>query len=76
MPDDLEVRLIEWATALNQVAKYFNDENKTVLWFKTPNPMLGGITPRDMIRVGRFKKLFKIIHQALDENQRVVSKSE
>lgn len=70
MPAELEERLREWATALNLVAGYFKDQEKTLLWFFMPNPLLGGISPRDMIRVGRFKKLLNFIQTALDENQR------
>ena len=70
MPAELRDRLIEWAIAINSVGSYFKDQEKTVLWFKVPNPLLGGYSPKDMIRIGRFKKLFKFIQTALDENKR------
>jgi uncharacterized protein (DUF2384 family) len=70
IPKELAERLREWAIALNMVAQYFQDEHKTLLWFKMPNPLLGNITPRDMIRVGRFKKLQRFILSALEENER------
>lgn len=70
MPLELKERLIEWATALNLVATFFKDKQKTILWFRLPNPLLGNVSPRDMIRMGRFKKLFKFIQTALEENQR------
>jgi hypothetical protein len=70
IPKELAERVQEWAIALNMVAQYFQDEQKTVLWFKTRNPLLGNITPRDMIRVGRFRKLQRFIQNALDENER------
>ena len=69
MPQELEERLREWATAINLVANFFKDEDKTVLWFYTPNPFLGEQTPRDMIRIGRSKKLIKFIRNALAENK-------
>lgn len=69
MPKELEDRLIEWAIALNLVAQFFRDEHKTLLWFKTPNPLLGDMTPRDMIRVGRFKKLHRFIQNALSADE-------
>jgi len=69
IPKELEERLREWAVALSRVAQYFKNEHKTILWFKTPNPLLGNITPRDMIRVGRFKKLSRFIQNALSENE-------
>jgi len=70
MPRELQDRIQEWAVALNLVAQFFGDEQKTVLWFKTPNPLLGDIAPRDMIRIGRFKKLRQFILQALSENEK------
>ena len=69
IPKELEERVREWAVALSLVAQYFKNEHKTVLWFKTPNPLLGNIAPRDMIRVGRFKKLYQFILNALGENE-------
>ncbi|MGH9516317.1 MAG: hypothetical protein ACRD3P_11645 [Terriglobales bacterium] len=70
MPRELQDRIQEWAVALNLVAQFFKDEQKTVLWFKTPNPLLGNIAPRDMIKIGRFKKLRQFILQALSENEK------
>ena len=74
IPKELAERIQEWAIAQSMVAQYFQDQHKTVLWFKTPNPLLGYITPRDMIRVGRFRKLQRFIQNALDENERPGSK--
>jgi len=70
IPKELAERVNEWAVALSLVAQYFKDEQKTVLWFKTTNPLLGNISPREMIRIGRFKKLYRFILNALSENQR------
>lgn len=71
MPTELSERICEWATLLNLVAGHFKgDLLKTDQWFTTPNPLLGDMRPRDMIRVGRYKKLFKFVLNALAENQR------
>jgi hypothetical protein len=70
MPKALEDRVREWAVALALVAQYFKDGQKTILWFKTPNPLLGNIAPREMIRIGRFNKLHRFIINALAENER------
>lgn len=71
IPKELQERFREWAILLNLVAEHFKgDAHKTVLWFTAPNPLLGNITPRDMIRFGRYKKLFKFIFNALSENKR------
>lgn len=66
MPKDLADCLTEIAAVCELVATYFDgDLAKTSLWFKLPNPMLGNISPRDMIRLGRYKKLVKFIHEAM-----------
>jgi len=69
IPVELTERITEWATAIALVHGFFKDENKTMLWFKVPNPLLGDVAPRDMIRFGRFKKLLKFIQSALEENR-------
>lgn len=69
MPQELAERLIEWAMAINLVAGFFKNQDKTMLWFDTPNPHLGEQTPKDMIRIGRSKKLIKFIRNALSENK-------
>ena len=68
----LQERIREWATLLNLVAEHFQgNAQKTALWFTTPNPLLGSnVAPRDMIRFGRYKKLFKFVVNALSENRR------
>ena len=70
MSPELKNCLSEWAVALNLVTIFFNNEiYKTTLWFSTPNPLLGDIAPREMIIVGRFKKLRVFIQTTLSENQ-------
>ncbi len=68
MPDALRERALEWATAINLVGEFFKDENQTILWFQTPNPLLGSISPKEMIKRGRFRKLLQFIQTALTEN--------
>ena len=70
IPKELEDRVREWAIAVANVASYFKDPEKTALWFKIANPQLGNVTPRDMIRFGRFKKLHRFILNALSQNER------
>lgn len=71
MPAEVRERFREWANLLNLVAEFFEgDVRKTVLWFTLPNPMLGNVSPRDMIRFGRYKRLSKFIANALSENRR------
>lgn len=52
------------------VAAFFDgDTAKTELWMRTDNPLLGGISPEFMVRIGRSGKLLKIVKQCLDENK-------
>ncbi len=70
IPKELQKRIKEWAILLNLVAGHFKgDPNKTALWFTIQNPLLGNVAPRDMIRFGRYKKLFRFIINAIAENQ-------
>jgi len=58
IPKEVLDRLKEIANICGLVAQFFGgDIAKTALWFKTVNPLLGNISPRDMIRYGRYEKL-------------------
>jgi uncharacterized protein (DUF2384 family) len=73
-PREVRDRIDEIANVVSLVAQFFDgDGSRTALWFKTPNPMLGGISPRDMIRFGRYQRLLKFVLEALDENAGSVS---
>lgn len=70
IPADLKERLEQIANICNIVAAHFEgDPAKTALWFRTSNPVLGGISPRDMIRFGRYKRLFDFILRAKEHNE-------
>ncbi len=69
IPRQLKERLEQIAITCGLVAEFFDgDPLKTALWFKTPNPMLGNLSPRDLIRYGRYKKLLNFVQSALEEN--------
>ena len=71
MPSELADRVREWVVLINLVAGFFDgNREKTFLWFTVPNPLLGGMAPRQMIRFGRFRKLFRLVTQAIDENRK------
>jgi hypothetical protein len=68
IPEQVRERLEEIANVMNMVGAEFNgDIDKTVTWFKTRNPMLGDVSPRDMIRLGRYERLRKFIINAMIE---------
>jgi hypothetical protein len=69
IPREVFERLEEIANICTLVAQFFDgDVAKTALWFRTRNPLLGDIAPRDMIRFGRYEKLQQFVLEALNEN--------
>lgn len=69
IPKDILERFQEIANICGLVAQFFEgDPVKTSLWFRTKNPLLGGLPPRDMIRYGRYEKLRRFVMEALEEN--------
>lgn len=66
IPESVRVRMEEIASTINLVAKQFaGDPEKTAAWFRARNPLLGDISPRDMIRLGRYDRLRRFIIQAM-----------
>lgn len=69
IPEQVRERLEEIGITINMVAKVFNgDPEKTAVWFRARNPLLGDVAPRDMIRLGRFERLRKYIIGAMSTN--------
>ncbi len=69
IPREVLERMLEIANICGLVAQHFaGDVAKTALWFRTKNPLLGDISPRDMIRYGRYARLQKFVLDALDQN--------
>lgn len=65
IPRELADRLEQIANIVNRVAAIFDgDLIKTGLWFRTPNPLLGEVSPRDMLRMDRYKRLSKFVTEA------------
>jgi len=70
IPAAMFERLEQIATICNLVAQFFEgNAEKTALWFTTKNPMLGDMTPRDMIRFGRYDKLRRFVIGAIVDDQ-------
>lgn len=70
MPDPVRERLQDIAISINWVAKVFGgDMDKTVAWFQARNPLLDDMSPKDMIRLGQFERLRKLILAALQEGR-------
>ena len=67
VPVEVLERMENIANVCNLVFEFFQDDVKTKLWLQTPNPLLGNTSPKDMIRVGRYKKLLQFVTDALRE---------
>jgi predicted nucleotidyltransferase len=66
IPFEVQERLEEIANVIALVAQFFaSDVRKTALWFRTRNPMLGQMSPVEMIRLGRFDRLRRFVMDAL-----------
>jgi len=65
--EDPEAYLRE--TLFNEVKEFFGDEVKAKLWFETKNPLLGEISPNEMMELGRYQKLSEFIDNQLAENK-------
>ena len=51
--------------------KFFKgDGDKMNLWYHTKNPLLGDISPIDMIQAGRYDRLLRWAKQQLAENEK------
>lgn len=70
IPKPVRERLEEIGAVANMVASIFEgDAAKTALWFRTKNPMLGDVSPRDMVRLGRYDRLRRFIISALQDSK-------
>jgi len=70
IPERVRERLEEIGNTINLVAQIFDgDVQKTAAWFKARNPLLGDISPREMIRLGRYERLRRFIINAMNERQ-------
>jgi hypothetical protein len=68
IPEPVAERLREIANIANLVAEFFSgDAQKVALWFEIANPMLGNISPRTMIRLGKYKRLLSFVLQARED---------
>lgn len=66
MSTDLKEFFLELISVVSIVSAQFSqDKEKTRLWFSMPNPLLGGVTPINMIMLGKHKKLLKFIQRSI-----------
>lgn len=51
------------------LAFFEGDEEKTEVWLKAPNPLLGGTAPETMIAMRREIRLLRFVQDQLTENE-------
>ena len=68
IPEKLKNFLTSMAWLLNTTHEYLKDEHKVMQWIESPNPICGGFSPKDMICVGQYKKLVRIVSSYLEGN--------
>ena len=61
IPDKMKDFFTNMAWLLCVTYEHLKDKNKVMLWLKSPNPICGGFSPKDMICMGQYKKLVKIV---------------
>jgi hypothetical protein len=65
IPQEVRARMTEIATICALVMDYFSgDVDKAHLWFTTRNPLLGNLSPREMIRLGLYRKVLRFVQEA------------
>jgi len=71
IPVDIILKRIEDSEECKKlVLEFFNgNKKKTKFWFDTPNPLLGKVSPNQMINSRRVYKLLKWIKTQLEENK-------
>lgn len=49
--------------------KIFSDAVKIESWFKDPNPAFHGLSPREMIEIGRSNEVLEFLQSYLNDSQ-------
>ncbi|MCC7443165.1 MAG: hypothetical protein IT285_16150 [Bdellovibrionales bacterium] len=68
--EDQSDRSMRARAYLAVLGHFGGDHGKAVLWFSTPNPLLGTLSPAEMVYRLRTGKLVRFIEERLSENHR------
>lgn len=53
------------------IGKFFGEQKgKVNIWMESRNPLLGMLTPLQMIQYGRGERLLEFVRNSLEENER------
>jgi len=62
-------RNLTYEQGLKLIIEFFQgDKDKALKWYMTKNPLLGDMSPYEMIKIGRGKKLMQFITCQLEGN--------
>ena len=61
IPDEVKDFLMNMVWLLHVTHKHLKDRNKVIQWINSPNVICGGVSPKDMMCIGQYKKLVKIV---------------
>lgn len=72
---EYNILLYQMGDVVEKVYNFFNktfdeliSKNKTQVWFKTENPQLANFTPKQMILLGKIKRVIQFVDYALEQN--------
>ena len=68
IPDKMKDFLTHMVWLLHVTHKHLKDKNKVIQWIESPNPICGGFSPKDMICMGQYKKLVRIVSSYVEGN--------
>ena len=68
IPDKMKEFLTAMIWLIHVTYEHLKDENKVIQWINSPNPICGGFSPKDMICMGQYKKLVKIVSSYVEGN--------
>jgi uncharacterized protein (DUF2384 family) len=61
----------ELTTLLNIIKNFFGDREKANVWLKDPHPLLGGVSPLDLITGGYTDRVLAFVKNPLDEENHI-----
>lgn len=62
-------KTVTYTQAFSEILEFFNgDKDKAIAWYTVKNPALGDISPYEMIKIGKGRKLMQFIRSALAGN--------
>lgn len=68
IPDKMKDFFTHMVWLLHVTHEHLKDKQKVIQWIESPNPICGGFAPKDMICMGQYKKLVRIVSSYVEGN--------